>query len=194
MLSPLSVMENWRTELEGCDHIHIWTYVHLRQTLYNILNLCFTLFQLCAVSDCAVLQRRQRETSRASERNRDSGLWCSAHYVRGLWPFYENKMTWIIINSTLNMFFFLLSLTAVSQRCFILETVSLISSWCYWAVISYMTSLFSCLLRSSGGSGPSLWSTKLTGWRIKTHFCTKPWLRYRAASRLCCQIFTSLLS
>lgn len=47
-------------------------------------DVCCVSLQLCSVSGCPVLQRRQGETCWASEGNRHAGVYCPAHHLRGL--------------------------------------------------------------------------------------------------------------
>ncbi len=104
VLSPLSVMENWRKELEWYSHTHIRIYIHSLQSTHNnsvcyrpqvpgLKHVCLSWLQLRSFFDCAVLLWRQRETGWASEGIRHTGLSCPSHNVWGLWWFCESKMT-----------------------------------------------------------------------------------------------------
>lgn len=85
VISPLSVMENWREELERCRHTHAFCTQTACMTLLNVRCACL---QLRPLSDRAVLQRRQAETGWASEEDGHTELRCCAHHVRG------QRLTW----------------------------------------------------------------------------------------------------
>lgn len=72
----------------NCTPVHIL----MVGIVHKILNLCFMWLQLRPVSDCALLQRRQREAGWDSKRNRHGGLPCSSHHIWGLWLFCENSI------------------------------------------------------------------------------------------------------
>lgn len=80
ILSPLSVMENWRKELERCG----WPAESMTngpETRRIKSPACVCSLQLRPVAERPVLQRRQGETCGASEGNRQPDLHRPAHHV-----------------------------------------------------------------------------------------------------------------
>lgn len=139
VLSPLSVMENWRRELEGYSHIHIRIYIHSLQSwhhpsqtvryIYKILSLCFAasprLWLCCATKET----KRGELSSRGKQTHRT--FMCYSQHMRSVATSWEQNDLKVHLCWNWRVFFLFLHL----QLC--LKDASFLRRW-----VAYVTAVY----------------------------------------------------